>query len=203
MRTYVYVDGFNLYYRMFRNSRRRKAVPNHCKWLNLELLMKKLLPHDDIRYIGYFTARVVRDRRDPDQADRQDAYLDALATIPCLEIVEGQFRRRGKSFEEKGSDVNLASRLIRDAFLDRYGRAVVISNDSDLVGAMDIVINDCGKLVYVNSPDLFVLTEISNTVTKAHIVHPRTLVGCEFPDTIRSADGRIILRPRRWRRMRQ
>ena len=34
--------------------------------------------------------------------------------------------------EEKGSDVNLATYLLVDAFEDRFDVAVIISNDSDL-----------------------------------------------------------------------
>ena len=37
------------------------------------------------------------------------------------------------NLEEKGSDVNLPSYLLRDGFLGEYEAAVVISDDSDLV----------------------------------------------------------------------
>ena len=50
-RTYVYVDGFNLYYRALKNTK--------YQWLNLEALVKGLLDHDnDIRCIRCFTAPV-------------------------------------------------------------------------------------------------------------------------------------------------
>lgn len=41
--------------------------------------------------------------------------------------------------EEKGSDVNLAVRLLNDGWLDAYDCAVVVSNDSDLAEAMRLV----------------------------------------------------------------
>ena len=49
MRTYIYVDGFNLYYRSL------KQTP--FKWLDLSGLFRDVLkPHHDILKIKYFTA---------------------------------------------------------------------------------------------------------------------------------------------------
>jgi 5'-3' exonuclease len=51
MRTYIYVDGFNLYYRSLKNT--------PYKWLDLKALFRYLLdPKNDIQAIKYFTARV-------------------------------------------------------------------------------------------------------------------------------------------------
>ena len=41
--------------------------------------------------------------------------------------------------EEKGSDVNLASHLLRDAFSKKFEVAVLITNDSDLAEPVRIV----------------------------------------------------------------
>lgn len=37
-----------------------------------------------------------------------------------------------EAFEEKGSDVNVGSHLLRDVLTDRIDAAIVVSNDSDL-----------------------------------------------------------------------
>ena len=67
LRTYVYVDGFNLYYRALKNTR--------FKWLNLERLVKDLLdPENEISCIRYFTAPV-SGKLDPAQPIRQQTYL--------------------------------------------------------------------------------------------------------------------------------
>ena len=51
MRTFVYVDGFNLYYGAL------KGTP--WKWLDLPALFAKVLqPHHDILAVKYFTARI-------------------------------------------------------------------------------------------------------------------------------------------------
>jgi len=51
LRTAVYVDGFNLFYRALRGSPYR--------WLDLLKLSEKLLqPHNKVVLVRYFTARV-------------------------------------------------------------------------------------------------------------------------------------------------
>ena len=136
LRTFVYVDGFNLYYRAL------KGTPH--KWLDLLALSSDLLPAGStVERINYYTA-VVSGRRDADMPRRQHAYLSALRTIPCLRVHLGRFLvhdvvmklaeplefqpalrvppspvpRFAKVIktEEKGSDVTLGSHLVRDAF---------------------------------------------------------------------------------------
>jgi hypothetical protein len=151
LRTAVYVDGFNLFYRALRGTRYR--------WLDLFSLSQKLLSAQNrIVRIRYFTARVNPTPADPDKHVRQDTYLRALkAHIPCLEIHEGTFLKttvkarltkpvRGlpsrmvevDKTEEKGSDVNLAVHLLNDAWANQFDAALVISNDSDLAEAIAV-----------------------------------------------------------------
>jgi hypothetical protein len=82
-RTFVYVDGFNLYYRCL------KGTP--YKWLDILRLFRSILrPTNDIVRIRYFTADV-SGKRDPGAPDRQRAYLRALSTMPQLTIHKGSF----------------------------------------------------------------------------------------------------------------
>ncbi len=55
MDTYVYIDGFNLYYGALKGTQ--------YKWLNLQKLCELVLPNNKIAYIKYYTARV-KDRPD-------------------------------------------------------------------------------------------------------------------------------------------
>lgn len=59
-KTYVYVDGFNLFYGALRRAPYR--------WLDLAKLCQLYLPNDDVRKIKYFTAivsaRLVSRRRE-------------------------------------------------------------------------------------------------------------------------------------------
>ncbi len=150
MRTYIYVDGFNLYYGAL------KRTP--FKWLNLSGLFRTVLQsHHDILKIKFFTARVSERPNDLSKPQRQDTYLHALQHYcPEVEVYFGHFlthkvqalladtgnRRRLVNVvrtEEKGSDVNLAVHLLNDAWLNAYDCAVVVTNDSDIAEAIRLV----------------------------------------------------------------
>ena len=164
MRTNVYVDGFNLYYRAVRGTR--------YKWLDLGTLCRRLLPQHEVHRIRYFTANVTPRLNDPDTATRQQVYLRALQSISNLSIHFGQFRQRKKvrplavsppnalqyveilDTEEKGSDVNLATYLLVDGFEGDYEQALVISNDSDLALSVRLVRERLHRPVGVVNPNL-------------------------------------------------
>lgn len=151
-RTYVYIDGFNVYYRLLE---RNPAV----KWLNLEAWSGYLLPSCQVDRIRYFTALVKARPNDPNKPNRQQLYLRALRTLPLVSIHLGRYRTRERRMwlksptpggpntveviyeEEKGTDVNLASHLLMDGFSGAYELAVVISDDSDLKLPIEMVIN--------------------------------------------------------------
>ncbi|MFN0070462.1 MAG: NYN domain-containing protein, partial [Chloroflexota bacterium] len=152
MRTNIYVDGFNLYYGLKYYERQGRLY----KWLDINALCTAELPGSTIHRIRYCTARV-QPRDDPRQPQRQQAYFRALETIPGLKIFLGHFLEDDKWMplfdskkippekahvihtEEKGSDVNLASLMLCDAFDGDFDLAVLISNDSDLKMPIEIV----------------------------------------------------------------
>ncbi len=139
MITNLYVDGFNLYYRALKDS--------PFRWLDLRELAEALFPKDRINRVCYFTARL--SARPGNAPQRQQAYLRALATLPGFDTYYGVFRSRVKhrplaepvaglpayvlvrDSEEKGSDVNLATRLLVDGFNGEYQQAVVIVLSQD------------------------------------------------------------------------
>ncbi len=79
----MYIDGFNLYYGAL------KGTPH--KWLDVEALCRRLLPKDTIDKVRYFTAKVSARPGDPQQPQRQQTYLRALATLDTVTIHYGHF----------------------------------------------------------------------------------------------------------------
>jgi len=78
MRTGVNVDGFNLYYGTLKGT--------SFKWLDPVKLAGILLPRNcSIDRLHYFTARV-SGKPDPGAPSRQQVYLNALSTLPDVEI---------------------------------------------------------------------------------------------------------------------
>lgn len=83
IRTYVYIDGFNLYYGAVKGT--------SFRWLNPVELTQQLIPSSHtIERLKYFTARV-SGAVDPTVPARQQAYLSAIATLPQVEIHYGRF----------------------------------------------------------------------------------------------------------------
>lgn len=210
MRVNVYVDGFNLYYGAL------KGTP--YRWLDLYTLSCKLFPRDGVSRIRYFTALVNPTTGDPQKPQRQQAFIRALQTIPCLSIHYGRFLSRPRRMrlvnpiagvpplvdviytEEKGSDVNLASYLLVDAFKDRYDMAVVVSNDSDLVEPIRLVQCEFGLPVGVVNPQRdrrYPSRPLRAVAAFYGHLWPSVLKACQFPPTLRDAHG-VIHKPVGW-----
>jgi hypothetical protein len=121
MRTWVYVDGFNLYYGAL------KGTP--YKWLNLAALAKEFLPPSHtIEKIKYFTARV-SGAADPDAPRRQQLYLNALSTLPEVEVYYGRFLSKSIwrpiiNFPVSGADSLAGDDYITDGY-SRCDRRVI------------------------------------------------------------------------------
>jgi len=86
MKTFLYIDGFNLYYSAV------KGTP--LRWLNPIELAARAFPRNTILQTKFFTAKVAELPGDPHQPTRQLLYWRALHTLPNLEIILGEFRKR-------------------------------------------------------------------------------------------------------------
>lgn len=204
MRTFVYVDGLNLYYRAARR--------HNLKWLDIHTLCKnKLNLHNEILKIKYFTSIVRRDPKDPRKPTRQQLLIRALSTTPHLEIIKGTFNQnedwrpladdptkmvRVLTSEEKGSDVNLAVHVVNDAHLDCYDAAIVISNDSDLTEAI-VIAREREKIVGLLSPVDKPNEHLKRAASFTKTLEKSDLVDAEFPRIMKDADG-CFHRPREW-----
>ncbi|MBX6383120.1 MAG: NYN domain-containing protein [Microbispora sp.] len=140
------------------------------KWLDLDALAHRLVRQGSVHRIRYFTARVTARPDDPGAHKRQDTYLRALRTIPHLTVHFGRFQERITRMppafptpgsprtvevvktEEKGSDVNLATYLLLDAFRRDCDSALVVSNDADLAEPIRVVRHELGVPIGVANP---------------------------------------------------
>ena len=221
----VYIDGFNLYYGSL------KGTP--YKWLDPYALACALMPTDHITAVHYFTARVKPTPRDPSVHQRQGIYLRALATLAHVHVREGFFllkkSRQAKVQplnpsnpklpnpvngtveiwlnEEKGSDVNLATQLLLDAFDNNFDFAVVVSNDSDLAWPILMVRKKFKKNVGVYKPERPASYPSADARPDSKELHKnsrwlrhieeRHLVASQLPPTLTDAVG-TITKPSDW-----
>ena len=125
--------------------------------MNLAELCLQVLPGLAINRIRYFTALVKSRPSDPQIRLRQETYIRALQTLPNLTVHYGHFLQSEVSMrlvsppahgprsalvfktEEKGSDVNIATYMLADAFRHDCDQLIVITNDSDLAEPVRII----------------------------------------------------------------
>lgn len=201
VRLNVYVDAFNLYYGCLRKT--------PYKWLDLLALCQKLFPRDEIHRIRYFTALVTSRPDDPQKPQRQQVYIRAIQTLPCVTVHLGHYRsgvtrmplatppRIGPKTvevmktEEKGSDVNLATYLLLDAFKRDFEVAAVISNDSDLKEPVALVRSELGLPVGVVNPHLPKFRSYALQGTFFKQIREAAVRDSQFPPTMTDATGEI------------
>ena len=193
-RVAVYIDGFNLCYGL-----RDKAWQRYY-WLDLRRLAERLLrPDQQLAVVRYFTARVVPDPEDPGKPERQNAYLEALATLPDLSIHHGYFARRpGRGYEEKMTDVNIAVEMLCDAHSDLFDTAILVSADSDLASAAVAVRERHEKRVVVGFPPGRRSRFLREAVGASFTVGRNALRDSQFPNVVERTDGTPLQRPSTW-----
>lgn len=225
-RTYVYIDGFNLYNRAY-SKHPAAAQRQSLKWLDLVALARHVLPHNDVVQVRYFTAKIRPSTSDPDAPKRQHAYLRALSSLPELSIHLGQFRVRDKlgrvvrpaqlagrhvtisTFEEKGSDVNMAVWALRDGYEAKPDVSVFLTGDSDLaeagtlLQAIGITVGVIlpAEVHYTDADGKKIANRRPNKIPADFLKTLRItdLRSSQLPATVTLPDGKAIHRPRLWR----
>ena len=152
-RVITYIDGFNLYFGIrneaFKQGTRDEPHAGWYRfmWLDVTKLSSGLLTSQQSLVITkYFTSQISGSK---DKEARQNAFLDALRTLPLISFTFGHFQNDPKECDncghrayhpqEKKTDVNIATHLICDAVADEFDTAILVTADSDLVPAVQAV----------------------------------------------------------------
>lgn len=214
----AYVDGFNLYYGALRKSPHRwldlhrwatllmpgyavdKVVYCTARVVNRPSdpsastrqdaylrALRTLTPRVQIEE-GLFTVRPKMARR---MATTRCVCCDGTLLSPC-DCCDGPLVQIEKT-EEKGSDVNLAVNLVRDAAVGAMNAALVVSGDSDIQGAVDVA-RGFGVTVAVADPR----NGHSLQGDERRRVRAGSLAAAQFPDTLSDLEGRVVKRPPTW-----
>lgn len=160
MKTTLYIDGYNLYYGVLRNT--------PYKWLDVVKLFTKITkehsPASEIIAVKFFTAPVkirLANHGEYSQKSQRDYHRALELLYPdCVKIIQGFFTLsegwypiyetpidrnktvRAWNLEEKQTDVNIALNLYRDVSKNGTEQCILISNDSDLTPALQAIKED-------------------------------------------------------------
>jgi uncharacterized LabA/DUF88 family protein len=199
-RVIAYVDGFNLYFGM------KDAGFEQCKWLDLHLLASNILkPNQELVGVKYFTSRV---GNNPDKQKRQSNYIDALETTN-VKIIYGHYQTSSiecnrcgfnwPTYNEKMTDVNIATQMLIDAYQDNFDMAMLISGDSDLVPPIRAIHSLFKqKRVFVAFPPKRQNSSVALNARGSIIIGRKKLIGSQFPDELKKRDGYILRKPSEW-----
>lgn len=165
MKTTLYIDGYNLYYGLLKNT------PS-SKWLDLPKLLipiaKENTPNIEIVDIKLFTAPVKRNfatHGDMSTKSQNDYHRALQIKYPnTFQIILGIFRPsegwfpkyqkpidrndtiRAWKLEEKQTDVNIALHMYRDVAQKKVEQVILVSNDTDLYPALQSIMKDFPKI---------------------------------------------------------
>lgn len=200
-RVVAYIDGFNLYYGL------RQGQLLTSRWLDLETVCESLLRGDQqLDLIRYFTTRV---RGNPPAAQRQSVFIDALSALGRIKIDYGHFlsktmtchscRNSWQQYEEKKTDVNIAVRLLDDAYDNLFDTAMIVSGDSDLAPPVESVRTRFPNKRFIvafpprrNSSELRRVADVSFTIPR------RVIRSSHLPDPVVTPSGVRLNAPPGW-----
>jgi uncharacterized LabA/DUF88 family protein len=200
-----YIDGFNLYFGL--KARRWKRY----YWLDPARLVENLcLPNQQLLRIHFFTARISDSRGNSADAKRQTTYLDALATIDKLEIQEGHYLEKTREcrqcgnrwpdYEEKMTDVNIATRMLIDAYEDCFDTAMLVSADSDLVTPVrEIRRRFPEKRIVAAMPPRRHSHDLATAVHASFQIGEQKIRKSQLPEEVPTRTGFVLRRPTTWK----
>lgn len=200
-RVITYIDGFNLYHGL------RDAGLRSSRWLDLCALSESILkPDQSLELVRYFTTRVRNNQR---KTERQAVLIDALLARGGIEIDYGHFLSKPRNChscnhkwtqtEEKKTDVNIAVRLLDDAYDDRFDVAIVISGDSDLVPPIESIRKRFPeKQLLVAFPPRRQSSELRRVADVAFRISDKMIRTSRLPATVVTPEGVTLHAPSGW-----
>ena len=161
----VYVDGFNFYYGLKHSWRWRRYY-----WLDMvrffELGLKE---NQELVAVKYFSA--IPD--DEIKQKNQDAFFQANKQNAKFQLILGKYLRKEiicrncgytiRTYEEKESDVRIATQIVSDAYKKNCDISIVVSADSDMIPAVELAM-EAKHRVFVYFPPNHYSSDL-NTIT--------------------------------------
>lgn len=139
-RVIVYIDGFNFYYGLKSDARWKRYY-----WLDVVKLFENFMrPNQELIAVKYFSAKP----SDVDRSRRQNAFFQANLETPKFRLILGKFLKKEitcfncrhviHTYEEKETDVRIATEIVADAYQKKCDVSIVVSADSDMLPAIQL-----------------------------------------------------------------
>lgn len=201
----VYVDGYNFYYGLRKGAKKWKKL----YWLDVvKLFEKMMLPNQELVEVNYYSARPLDDQL---AADNQDRFFKANLLNPKFKLILGRYKKKkfkcqncgfkNKTYEEKESDVRVATGMLNDVLTKRCDITIIVSADSDMIPSVEIIkssVPDHPVYVFVppNQQSFVLASKCDNTIWLEH--YKARFIQSMLPNEVKLANGHILHRPSNW-----
>lgn len=195
VRIQCFVDGFNLYHAIAHLKR------PHLKWVDLRKLATTFIDpaQHELVQVYYFSAFA---KWLPRPFARHQQYVEALKATGTVPVM-GHFKEKDRSckscgatwvaHEEKETDVNIALWLLREAYKDNFDEAFILSRDSDLLPAIQMVQTEFPrkKIKIISPPNAGHSKAMAKLVGKKKLASIKAihLERCLLPKTVVDPDS--------------
>ena len=221
MKTNVYIDGFNLFYGRLKGTPFKWLdLQNFCEialpkldvsqvnYFTAKLHVRPTNPEQHQKQLTYLRAIATR----PKVEVHLGTFLTSVIRQPLVDVdpITGRWEFEKDQHprlktdesgniihatvlktEEKGSDVNLASHLLKDAFTGACECAVIISNDSDLLTPVRMARETCGLRVGLISPRARGSNELRSLANFSFPIREHLLSRSQLPTLLHDQHGPI------------
>lgn len=136
-----------------------------------------------------FVQPVFRNLLGLNQLQISEIFKKALPDLPKAAV---------SRFEEKGSDVNLASYLLRDAYSQTVKQALIITADSDLATPIKFAIEADMEVDLVLPGDGMHADKLKSSASRIRKLDLSLLPNCQFPNPFMTKRGSLIYKPSSW-----
>jgi len=205
-RVIVYVDGYNFYYGLKHGGSTWKRL----YWLDIvKFFERMMLPDQELVEVNYYSACPLDDQQ---AADNQDVLFSANKLNPKFKLHLGRYKKKKfkcqncgykiKTYEEKESDVRVATGMLVDMFSQRCDITIVVSADSDMIPSVEIIksFNPTHPVHAFIPPNQksFALVSKCDTIVWLSRYKAR-FVQSMLPDEVLLENGYVLRRPENWR----
>jgi len=203
----VYVDGFNFYYGLKGDPKWKRYY-----WLDIVKFFEKFMkPDQELIKVKYFSAR-------PDNQEknaRQYAFFQANMENSRFQLILGKYLKKKitcfncgniiNTYEEKESDVRIATQIVSDSYEKNCDIAIVVSADSDMIPSVELA-KQAGQKVFIYFPP----NHYSSNLAALANGHPIQLSKYEsrfrqslLPDVVHLKEKNFDLSiPEKWKKLR-
>ncbi len=199
----VYVDGFNFYYGL-------KA--KHWKkfyWLDVVKFFESMLSaNQELVEVNYFSARP----HNPCAARKQDLFFNANKRNPKFHLILGKYLKKDlpcpncggiiHTFEEKETDVRVATQMINDVYKKRCDITIIVSADSDMVPSVELIRDIApAHKIFAYFPPLKHSITLSNSCDMVRKLseYKARFNQAVLPDEVTLPSGFVAKRPDNWK----